>query len=132
MYQTVAPGSDLSLFQHGLGDYENVGDWTWELYPFAYDFLAPADSTPQPAPVIRGLGCGCGCGGGCQEGLGQTSTTGGLFGTGLFSSSDPANWGWGEWLALGLGGWAFLSAVGDVKRAGRATGRAYRAARSTR
>jgi hypothetical protein len=58
----------------GVGAYKNVGDWTWEFYPGAYSFLAPADSAPQPAPILytkRGLGCGCGCkgaAGGCGGG----------------------------------------------------------------
>jgi hypothetical protein len=52
--------------RRGMGDYKNVGNWSWEFYPPPYDFLAPRDSTPQPAPVLfpRGIGgCGCGCNG---------------------------------------------------------------------
>lgn len=55
--------------QTGLGAYRNVGNWEWEFYPPPYDFLAPRNSAPQPAPIIytsprRGLG-GCGCAGTC-------------------------------------------------------------------
>lgn len=66
----------------GMSGYRNVGgDWSWEFYPPPYDFLAPKNSVPMPAPVIlpggglagyrragmqQGLGCpgnpNCGCG----------------------------------------------------------------------
>jgi len=136
-YVPVKPNSPLAFWQHGqarskgFGAYESVGDWTWEFDPFAFSFLAPADSTPQPAPFIKGFG-GCGCGGSCggcgghKHGVGQTSA--GLFGTGLFSSSDPTQWGWGEWATIGGGLYVAGSLFGDLKGAGRRAGKAYRAA----
>ena len=126
----------LLFWQHGtpsrscgFGDYEHVGDWSWEFYPFAYAWLAPQDSVPQPAPRLKGFGCsgGCNCGGKCKSGMGQAST--GLFGTGLFSSSDPSQWGWGEYLAIAAGAYVGISLLGDVKTAGRKAGAGYRAVR---
>lgn len=127
----------LVFWQHGnpsrncgFGDYERTGDWSWEFYPFAYSWLAPLDSAPQPAPILpRGMGDGCGCGGscGCKNGMGQATT--GLFGTGLFSSSDPSQWGWGEWASIAVGVYFAGSLLGDVKSGGRRAGAAYRAAK---
>jgi len=132
-YTRISPQSDLALFQaSGVGDYEHTGDWSWMFYPFAYSFLAPSDSAPLAPIRYQGLSgdCGCGCGGNCGgcPGLGQT----GLLGTGLFSTSDISQWGWGEWVTIAGGIWVLGSALGDVKRAGRAGQRAYKAARSNR
>jgi hypothetical protein len=38
----------------GMGDYDRSGNYAWEFFPPPYDFLAPADSAPQPAPIMRG------------------------------------------------------------------------------
>jgi hypothetical protein len=129
----------LLFWQHGtpsrgcgFGDYEHVGDWSWQFYPFEYAWLAPADSAPQPAPHLKGFGCsgGCSCGGKCKSGMGQASGPG-LFGTGLFTSMDPSTWGWGEWLTGIAVLYVGSSLLGDVSRAGRATGAAYRGAKKT-
>ena len=92
--------------QRGAGDYENSGNWTWEHWPPPFDQWAPTDSAVQPSPVLGGGGLGCAsCGGGCggsdPSGLGQTSS-GGLFGTGLFTSLNPTTWGVGEWGIVGI------------------------------
>ena len=75
-YLPVRPGTAVDLFMHGqtsgfqnsgMGAYDRVGDWSWEFFgPNAFAFLDPADSTPQPAPMLPnkkwfGMG-GCGCG----------------------------------------------------------------------
>lgn len=132
-YVPVKPGSPLSMWQHGAGKgfgaYENVGDWTWEFDPFVFGFLAPADSTPQPAPTIKGFG-GCGCGGKCGgcgghnhgvSGLGQ-----GLFNTGCFSSTDISTWGWCEWGLLAAGAYFAVSFLGDLIGAGKSVKSSYR------
>lgn len=100
----------------GVGAYEGPGDvWNWEFYPPPYDWLAPANSTPMPAPILpkgRGMaGCGCGCGGDCGgHGAGL-----GLFEAGL----DWSQWGIAEWTLVGLGSYLVLSIVGDMFSAGR-------------
>jgi len=60
--------------------------------------------------IIPGLGCGMGC-----MGLGQDG--GGLFGTGLFESSDFSTWGIGEYAVIALGLFAVLSMFSTGKRA---------------
>jgi hypothetical protein len=126
-YLPVKRGSALLLWQHGqpqgyqqgLGAYQRVGDWTWEFDgPEAYAFLNPLDSAPQPAPILSGLG-GCGCGGTCggcgdghSHGMGQA--TGGVLGTGLFSSTDISTWGWGEWVAVAGAVYLGGSLIGDI------------------
>jgi hypothetical protein len=177
-YVPVKRGSPAAFWQHGaypgcgFGAYEDVGDWTWEFDPYVFSFLAPADSAPQPAPVISGFGqaiaptgyrsvnfnrntntlsvnracptgyflrngmCrpmpnlqinappqspagvsglgGCGCGGKCggcgSHGMGQA----GVFGTGLFASTDISQWGIGEWATVGLGVYVAGSLFGDI------------------
>lgn len=103
----------------GFGDvargYQASGDWSWMFYPAPFDFLAPKDSTPQPAPTISGFsGCGCGgkCGGCGDHGVGQAT---GVFGSGLFSSTDISQWGIGEWALVGVGLYVAGSIFGDVK-----------------
>ena len=107
--------SRLYRVASGMGAYSHVGDWSWEFYPPPYDFLAPSNSAPQPAPVLyppparpAGLGCGCGCGGGCAS-----------KGMGLFDSMDMSTWGWGEWGAIAVGVYLLVNVVGDVKVAGK-------------
>jgi len=125
----------LVFWQHGkpanncgFGDYEHVGDWSWEFYPFAYSWLAPQDAAPQPAPHLKGFGCsgGCSCGGKCKSGMGQAAT--GLFGTNLFTTTDFSQWGWGEWTVLGIGAWGALRILSDIAGAGRAVGGTVRKA----
>jgi hypothetical protein len=135
-YVPVKRGSTLALWQHGqlgrgFGAYESVGDWTWELNPFAFSWLAPGDSTPQPAPIISGfsgLG-GCGCGGSCGgcgshshgvSGLGQ-----GLLNTGLFASTDVSTWGIGEWSILAIAALGAVNILGGIAGAGKSTAKAY-------
>lgn len=109
-YLSIEQGTGPSLYQHGnqgMGDYDRVGDWTWEFNgPNAFAFLDPADSMPQPAPLLPssnwfnpGLS-GCGCGGKCggcgkhDHGMGQIT---------LFQSMDISTWSWPEWAAIGAG-----------------------------
>lgn len=127
----------MSYMRQGLGEYDRVGNWGWEFDPPPYDFLAPPNSAPQPAPVLRngnvvmpvpivltpsGVGgCGCGCGGSCAK-------SGGL---GLFESGfDYTGWGVAEWGSIAFGGYVLLSLVGDMFSAGRAARRGYRKARA--
>lgn len=119
----------------GIGDYEKTGDWSWEYYPPPYDFLAPKNSVPMPAPVLftprhyagpRGTGvsgCGCGgscggCGGGHSHGVGQDTTTSNTLNLGtLFSSGlDFTQWGVGEWVVAGLGSYLLISLFSDVSK----------------
>ncbi len=120
------------LARRGMGEYEQSGDWSWEFFPPPYDFLAPADSAPQPAPILGGGGLGCtSCGGGCgcsqDQGLGQT----GFLGTGLFASANPATWGIGEYATLGVGAYLAFSLVGDAGTVSAKGKQAYRRARSS-
>jgi hypothetical protein len=142
-YLPTDPQSPQILWQHaqippqvvapGFGDYEHVGDWGWEYFgPNAYAWEAPADSAPQPAPILpdpawgsSGLGCGCGgtCGG-CGDhdhGLGQ-----GLLNTGLFQSTDISTWSWMEWAVLGLGVWGAANILGDVSSGARSVRRSFK------
>lgn len=123
-YEIVNPNSDMALMQaSGIGAYQNVGDWTFELFPYDYSFEAPADSVPIPPPVLKGMGCGCGCGGGCSknQGLGQ-----GLFNTGLFASTNPLQWGIGEWATLGVGLYLAGSIISDTGSATATAKRSFR------
>ena len=105
--------------QRGVGSYRNSGDWTWEFYPPPYDFLAPSDSAPMPAPVLftPGVGglSGCHCGGRCGgHGCGRGGVAGGL---GLFDSGlDLSQWGIGEWAIAGAGLYLALSLFGDTRK----------------
>lgn len=127
-YQTVNPNSNLALWQaSGIGAYDHVGDYGWEFFPAPYDFEAPLDSQPIRPPIL-GMGCGgsCGCGGTCSDnhGLGQ-----GLFNTGLFTSTDPTQWGVGEWATIAAAVYLGSSIFGDAKTAGRKVRSGYNAAR---
>lgn len=130
--------------QRGLGEYEHTGDWGWEYYPPPYDFLAPSDSVPMPAPILGrrrgpvvafssanrggfparrpivapGVG-GCHCGGTC----GHCKA-----GLGLFDSMDFTTWGVGEWATVALGVYLLSSMFGDTRRVARSVskGRARR------
>ena len=134
-YLPVDPQSAVSLFMHGdpsgyksgVGAYDRVGDWSWEYFgPNAFAFLDPADSTPQPAPHLHGMGdCGCGgkCGGcgGHSHGMGQ-----GLLNTGLFQSTDVSTWSWMEWAVLGLGVWGAANILGDVRSGAKSVRRSFK------
>jgi len=139
-YLRINPHSPPLLWQHGqvpplklapgFGAYQQTGDWSWEFFgPNADAFLAPADSAPQPAPVL-GMSGDCGCGGTCggcgghDHGMGQTS--GGVLGTGLFSSTDISTWGWGEWLTVAAGVYLGGSLLGDVGRGASSVRKSYR------
>jgi hypothetical protein len=105
--------------------YDQTPNWSWMFYPPPYNFLAPPATFSKPgfvAPekvmqprgsgMASGLGCACN---GKMGGLGQDATTpAGLFGTGLFVSADPSQWGWGEWAAVVVGGYLTISLVGDI------------------
>ena len=116
-YLAVNPRSTTGLWEHsnGLGAYARTGDWSWEFYPEAYGWEAPADSAPQPAPILSGLG-GCGCGGKCggcgthSHGVGQIT---------LFSSTDISQWGVGEWAAIAVGAFLLMKIVSGTKRTAR-------------
>lgn len=122
----------MGYIRAGLGDYDRSGDWSWEFFPPPYDFLAPPDSAPQPAPIMRGnrivlptpivlapkgVGdCGCGCNG-----------AGDCHGLGLFDAGfDYTRWGAPEWTFIGVGAYLTLSLVGDLFTAGRTVKRGYR------
>lgn len=115
----------IGATRRGVGDYDRVGDWTWEYYPPPYDFLAPADSVAIPAPLLytqRGMsGCHCGgtCGG-CSRGMG-------LFDSGF----DISQWGTPEWVAAGVGFYLVAKILGDLGRGGQKIRRAVRS-RSSR
>lgn len=83
-------------------------------------------STPAGVMGIRGMGCGChGVGCTCDGGLGQT----GVFGTSLFESSNPADWGWGEYATILVGGYVILSVFDTTRRGTRAVRRKSKAMR---
>jgi hypothetical protein len=115
--------------------YSQVQNYSYQFFPPPYDFLAPPRTTGKPGQVVpedalqmqgRGLGSACNglgcaaCGGTCgQNGMGQTDSAG-LFGTGLFTSADPTQWGWGEYLTIFLGGYLVINLFGDVSKGARA------------
>jgi hypothetical protein len=100
--------------QGGLGSYDHTGDWSWEFYPPPYNFLAPADSVPIPAPILLTPGgglSGCHCGGTCG-GCGGHSHGMGLFDTGL----DLTGWGVAEYSVVGIGLYTLFKIIGDTRR----------------
>jgi hypothetical protein len=147
-YFPTDPQSPQILWQHaqvppqqvapGFGDYDKVGDWAWEFYgPNAYAWEAPADSAPQPAPILpdpawgsSGLsGCGCGgtCGGcGHDHGVGQFGTGTGFLGTNLFTTTDVSQWGWGEWSVVAAAVYLGGSLLGDLGRGASSVRKSYR------
>lgn len=82
--------------------YEQVGGggrgaWTWELYPPPYDFLAPRNSAPMPAPLVSVSGRGLGC-----DGKPCARCAAARVGVGLFDEGfDVSTWGSTEWLIAG-------------------------------
>lgn len=120
----------------GLGAYDQSGDWTWEFYPPPYDFLAPSDSVPMPAPVLYTPepsgpgGLGCACGGSCGH---CSSGAGGWGGLGLFESGMDLNgWGVGEYVAAA--GVAFLGfkVLGSLFSAGQTVRKTVRRRSATK
>lgn len=119
--------------------YQQTPDYSWLFFPPPYNFLAPPAKLPKPGQIApenvfqsmglsgtcNGMGCAS-CGGTC--GMGQAGN--GLFGTGLFVSSDPTTWGVGEYAVIAIGGYLVISMVSDAQSAGRATKKAYRRIRS--
>jgi hypothetical protein len=118
--------------------YQPTINWSYLFYPPPYNFLAPpltpvSPGSPEENSIqsmglsgtggCNGLGCAQ-CGGTC--GMGQAST--GLFGTGLFASSDPSTWGVGEYAVIAIGGYLAINLITDAQAAGKATKRAYRRA----
>jgi hypothetical protein len=144
--------SGIGAMRRGMGEYDKTGDWSWEYYPPPYDFLAPKNSAPMPAPILytkkTGMGgCGCGCSGNCggaghTHGVGDTTDdtaaaavipTGTTVNLGtLFSSGlDFTSWGIGEWAVAGLGAYLVISLFNDVGSAGKKVKKTLRR-RSTR
>lgn len=99
-----------ALQRRGVGDYESTGNWSWEFYPPPYDFLAPRNSAPMPAPIIgaQGMGCagGCGCGGHCSKGVGS-----------LADAFDFSTWETTDYLLAAGGVYLLFSILGDFSRA---------------
>ena len=107
----------------GMGDYDRTGDYSWMFNPPPFDFLDKAGVVPPPemyAPAasmgLGGLGCAgkpCGsCACSRNRGVGQAA---GLFGTSLFTSTDFAQWGVGEWSVIAVSVYLASSLFGDVK-----------------
>ena len=120
--------------------YAATPNYSFLFYPPPYNFLAPPATMPKsgklaPEDVLQPMGSGMGCNGlGCTDcsgtcGMGQTEGAG-LFGTGLFVSADPTQWGWGEWGVIALGTWAAVSMVSDLGRGGSALYAPIKRARS--
>jgi hypothetical protein len=113
--------------------YSPTQNYSWLFYPPPYNFLAPPRtpvlaSSPESTVQSMGLGSACNglgcasCGGTC--GMGQDSS--GLFGTGLFTSADFTQWGWGEWAAVVVGGYFAISAVSDLQSGYTGARKAYK------
>jgi hypothetical protein len=113
--------------------YQQTPNWSWLFYPPPYNFLAPPATfskmgvvAPEDVLQPRGNGMGCACNG-KMGGLGQDATIStGLFGTGLFVSADPSQWGWGEWATIAVGGYVAVSAVGDISSGASAAAAPFR------
>jgi len=118
-YRQPAPGTELVERYYGgfgLGSYVATQRYSM---------------TPAASSGIRGLGCnkGVGC-----PGVGAFMDGSGVLGTGLFTSSSPADWGPGEWAVVVIGGYIVASTVfttnqgvAAAKRKGRAVRKALRA-----
>lgn len=84
--------------------YETVGgngggSWAWEFYPPPYNFLAPSNSAPMPAPVVSMSGRGLGC-----DGKPCAKCDAARVGMGLFDGGlDVSTWGSIEWLVAAAG-----------------------------
>lgn len=118
----------MYMRQSGVGGYKRTGNWAWEFYPPPYDFLAPSNSAPMPAPVIapHGVsGVGCACGGQC----GHCHAAGmGLFDSGL----DLSQWGAAEWFVSAGVVYLALSLLGDIGRVKRNVTKSRRQRKATR
>jgi len=109
---------------HGMGEYDQVGDWSSEFFPPPYDFLADQPAA-IPAPILytpAGLGnaAACRCGGTCGH----------CRGLGLFDSMDFTTWGWSEWGMVAGGLYLLGSVLGDVGRTKRKISKTVRARQS--
>jgi len=102
----AAPSPGTTLIEHWGGS-RGVGKYV----PTPNYFLTPAGQAG-----VRGLGCLCGTGP-CSCGMS------GLFGTSLFESSSPADWGVGEWASIVVGGFVLFSVFDTTKRGTRAARR---------
>lgn len=116
--------------QRGVGDYDQIkSSYEWMFYPPPYAFADQAKVAPPPnfyAPsASMGLGCGggCSCGGQCRKAT---------IGLGLFDSADWTTWGLGEWVTIAVGGYLFMSIIGDVGKAGKSVRRQVSRRRSRR
>ena len=107
-----------SVNMHGLGDI-----WHYQACP--PDRIVDAFSTlPIPAGLFQN-DTPCCCGG---SGMGALTMDGtGLFGSGLFASPfDVSTWGFGEYMALGLGAYLLYAVVSTTKAETRRVSRGYR------
>lgn len=100
--------------------YANLGgSYSWMFDPPPYDFLAPANSAPMPAPILggvarAGLGCGCGCSGAGKCGGGHSH------GLGLFESGlDYSQWTFVEWSLAAVGVYLVINVASDMLSVGR-------------
>ena len=121
----------VSLFREVTGDGLKI-DTT--LPAFRHQGLGQEMSTPFPIDVTTG-GYPVGL---RTQGMGQIDVTSGfftpagLFGTGLFESSDIQQWGPGEWVVLGIGALVAMAALSSVKRTARSVSGRSAARRSRR
>ena len=117
--------------------YQPTINWSYLFYPPPYNFLAPpltpvSPGSPEENSIqsmglsgtggCNGLGCAQ-CGGTC--GMGQTDSAG-LFGTGLFTTADFTQWGWGEWAVVVAGSYFAISAVNDLQTGYTGARKAYK------
>jgi hypothetical protein len=114
--------------------YAATPNYSFLFYPPPYNFLAPPATMPKsgklaPEDVLQPMGTGMGCGSGCSCGgtcgMGQTDSAG-LFGTGLFTTADFTQWGWGEWAVVVAGSYFAISAVNDLQTGYTGARKAYK------
>ncbi len=132
--QQPGPGTELIEHWTGMGAY--FGTPSYFMTPAAaagirgmgyYEQRTAQQPTPGTQLIERWTGLGCGlC---CNKGMGSLFDGTCLFGSGLFCSNSPSDWGVGEWVSIGLGSYVLLSVLDTTRRAGRATIRKGRAVR---
>jgi hypothetical protein len=66
---------------------------------------------PNGVRVLEGMGCGMGC-----AGMGGMFDGSGIFGTGIFASSDVSTWGYGEGIAVAFGLFVLYSVFSTTSR----------------
>lgn len=112
--------------KNGLAGYESLhgGSWAWEYFPPPFDFLAPANSAPMPAPRLTAAGFGgFGCPGpacGCNKGVGDLSTLMANVTAGNFSDALMGSDLWPgipNVIVLGVGGWLLNHLLSDFGKA---------------